>query len=100
MDQWASAVVFSAWVLRRRRRCCDVSSCRRQSSARSCRRRTGFDRFRDSERKMCLKLKSEKLVQRIRIQRKPLNVITLGPSKSDNINRMITMTDLLYSYLL
>ena len=31
------------------------------------------------------------------IQWKPLNVIALGPRKTDNINRMITITDLLYS---
>ena len=30
------------------------------------------------------------------IQLKPLNVITLGQTKSDNINRMITITDHFY----
>jgi hypothetical protein len=36
------------------------------------------------------------LTQYIQVQWKPLNVITSGKSKSDNINRMITITDYFY----
>ena len=34
-----------------------------------------------------------KSAYKIKVQRKPLNVITLGQTKSDHINRMITITD-------
>ncbi len=33
------------------------------------------------------------------VQQKPLNVITLGQSESDNINRMVTITDCFYLVL-
>ena len=51
--------------------------------------------------KLCLSCPSttmKKIVNCI-IQCKPLNVITLGQSKSDNINRMITITELLIALI-
>jgi hypothetical protein len=36
------------------------------------------------------------LIINIQVQWKPLNVITLGQTKSDNINRMITITGCFY----
>ncbi len=38
-----------------------------------------------------------KIAMTVLVQQKPLNMITLGQSKSDDINRMTTITDYFYS---